>query len=76
MERDALPVVEIGPTKPSRIPIIGPILDRLQTREESVTRFSMPENRAQKVADDVAAEYREKGLRATGKTRPSKQRTF
>ncbi|MEK7524939.1 MAG: hypothetical protein AAB548_01040 [Patescibacteria group bacterium] len=76
MERDSLPVVEIKPGKPSSLPIIGLLLDRLRTRQEPVTRFTMPESRAQEAADDMAEKYRQEGKNAVGKTKPSNQRTF
>lgn len=75
-ERDVLPIVKIGPTKPSSIPVIGSLLNFLGTHTEAVTRFTMPESRAKKVADDAAAERRGKGLNATGETIPSANRTF
>ena len=76
MEREALPVVEIKPTESSRVPIIGLLIDRLRTRWENVTRFTMPESQAQKVADDLAEKLRREGQNATGKTLPSDRRTF
>lgn len=75
MERDALPIVEILP-KRSKVPIIGPIIDHFRTRTEVVTRFTMPETRAQEVADSRAEALRKNGLDARAKTIPSDQNTF
>lgn len=76
MERNALPVVEVKPDKPSKIPLIGRLIDRLRTHQTPVTRFTMPESRAQEVADDFAKKLREKGRDATGKTRHDEKLTF